>query len=464
MYKISVPVFNPHFKRADREKIVHELKRFNAERVFLGLDTYVTDEKKRTGYFNEVAENCAFLKSCGFEVGAWYWAFWLNDNPGFTNMRSISGNEIEKFMCPSDEKYIEFAADYARKIAKCGFDLIQFDDDLRYGFLSDTPACLCDNHIRMINEITGEHSTREQLEKYIISGGKNKFRDAYLTANGKAFESFARAIRRAVDEVDPRIRIGACTCMSSWDIDGTDPYTLAKIFAGNTKPFMRLIGAPYWAVEKSWGNRLSDVVELERMESSWSRHEDIEIIAEGDAFPRPRINCPASYLEGFDTAIRASGCTDGILKYGIDYTSNADYEKGYAVLHERNAHTYDAIDKIFGGKSSCGVRVYESAKKVSDMVMPTKVNSTVNIQDMFFSKAARTLSSCSIPTVYEGCGICGIVFDENARNLPLEALENGLILDIAAAEILTERGIDVGLESIGSPNSDGATSLIEGME
>ena len=88
-------------------------------------------------------------------------------------------------------------------------------------------------------------------------------------------------------------------------------------------------------------------------------------------------------------------------------------------------------------------------KKISEMVMPTKVNKTVNIQDFFYSMSARSLSHCTIPTVYEGDGICGIAFDENARNLPKSAMNNGLIIDLAAAEILTERGIDVGLCDIG---------------
>jgi hypothetical protein len=35
--------------------------------------------------------------------------------------------------------------------------------------------------------------------------------------------------------------------------------------AGNTKPILRLIGAPYWAIKQGWGNRLADVIELERM-------------------------------------------------------------------------------------------------------------------------------------------------------------------------------------------------------
>ena len=446
---------NSNVIRSDRNKVLEQLKRFGTQRVFLALDKYELDYQKRQNVMRELADNCKFFKDNGYEVGAWIWTFWVLGNTEFRNMRSIKGTEITEFMCPTDEKFVEFATDYIRDIAKCGVDLIQFDDDFRYGFLSDSPACLCNRHIELINGITGEDSTREELEKYLITGEKNKFRDAYLKVNGDAFRNFATAVRKAVDDVNSQIRIVQCACLTSWDIDGTDAYELAKLLAGETRPCVRLIGAPYWAVINNWGNSLQDVVELERMESSWTRQGDIEIMAEGDAYPRPRINCPANYLEGFDMAIRASGCTDGILKYGMDYTSNADYETGYARLHERNIQIYDAIDRHFSDKTSCGVRVYESMKKLADMVMPTKVNQSVNIEHMFFSKAARTLACNTIPTVYEGDGVCGIVFDENARNMPLSALQYGLILDIAAAEILSERGIDVGIEMIGEVVHDG---------
>lgn len=388
-------------------------------------------------------------KENGFEVGAWIWAFMLSKNKTFRNMRSISGMEIKNNMCPSDARFVQFAADYIKDIAACSVDLIQFDDDFRYAFLEGMTACLCDGHIALISEMTGEACTREQLERHITSGGKNKYRDAYLRVNGDLFRGFAKAVRTAVDTVDPSIRVGACACMSSWDIDGTDAYELATILAGKTKPFVRLIGAPYWAVNRNWGNGLQDVVELERMESVWTRNGEIEIMAEGDPYPRPRSSCPASYLEGFDTAIRAAGCTDGILKYGIDYHSNADYETGYARYHEYNRETYKKIDCLFSDKKNTGVRVYESMQKVSDMVMPTAVNTEVDIADLFFSKAARALAWNTIPTVYEGAGVCGIVFDENARNLPPDAPDHGLILDIAAAEILMNRGVDVGIQRIG---------------
>lgn len=456
MYKISVPIMNDNVTGDTREKVLTELKRFGTERVFLALNTYEMDPDKRAAVYERLADNCRFFKENGLETGAWIWTFWVRGNHDFRNMRSITGKEISEFMCPTDENFVSFACDYIKGIAACGVDLIQFDDDFRYGFLSDSPACLCDKHIAMINDIAGEHLTLAEIRDCILSGSKNKVRDAWLKVNGDAFRNFAASIRRTVDEVNPQIRVGACACMSAWDIDGTDAYELARILAGGTRPFVRLIGAPYWAVNKGWGNALQDVVELERMESAWTKCGDIEIMAEGDAFPRPRTQCPASYLEGYDTAIRASGCTDGILKYGIDYYSDVEYECGYAKFHERNRDLYQQIDRFFGGKCGCGVRVYESMKKISDMTMPTKVNAEVNVQELFFSKAARTLAFNTIPTVYEGEGVCGIVFDENARTLPLAAAKNGLILDIAAAEILMERGVDVGIEYIGEQTKQSA--------
>ncbi len=448
MYKISVPLMNAIIKRSNRDKIVEELKKIDAERVFLALSTYELDENKQKEVFAELADNCEFFKSKGFEVGSWVWTFWVHGNKSFTPMRSINGNEIKEYMCPSDENFVNFACNYIKSIASCGVDIIMFDDDFRYGFFGEAPACLCDNHVKIINEITSSSLTRAEIAQHITSGSANIYRSAYLKANGDVFRNFAKKVRDALNEVNPKVRLGACACMTSWDIDGTDAFELATILAGDTQPFVRQIGAPYWAVNKNWGNMLQDVIELERMESAWTKKANIEIMAEGDVYPRPRTNCPASYLEGFDTALRASGCTDGILKYGIDYYSNADYETGYRKFHQRNKDTYQKIDEFFADKTNVGIRIYDSMKKVETMKMPTKVNDSVVIEELFFPIASRCLAFNTIPTVFEGKGVTGIVFDENARNLPENAFEKGLILDIAAAEILTERGFDVGIKKI----------------
>jgi len=434
----------------NREAVLSELRRFDAERVFLAMDFYTLDESKQKIAFSALKDNCAFFKANGLEVGSWVWAFELPEKSSYRGMRSVLGKEHPERICPTDSEFVKFSQEYIRNFARCGVDIIMFDDDYTFNFLDDGgPGCLCDGHVALINGTTGESHNREELTELIMSGGKNKYRDAYLKANGDSLRAFAKAIREAVDEIDPNIRIGKCSCMASWDIDGTTSSEIARILAGKNKPFYRFIGAPYWAVRTSFGVSLQDAVELERMESSWDRYDDIEVFAEGDVYPRPRYNCPASYLEGFDTALRASGCTDGILKYGMDYNSEPYYEQGYAKFHEKNRSIYKGIDEMFKGKKHTGIRVYESMKKIADMEMDTAVNAGADIEYMFQPKAARTLAHNSIPSTYEGEGVCGIVFDENARALPLSALKNGLILDIAAAEILMKRGVDVGINKIG---------------
>ena len=168
MYKVSVPVMNANVIRNDRERLLKELKRFDAKRVFLAIETYEIDYDKRKKAMEELKQNCDFFKAHGFEVGAWLWTFWVKDNKEFTNMRSIEGTEIKEFMCPSDDRFVDFSVDYIKDVARCGVDMIMFDDDFRYGLLSDASACLCDNHIAQINSMTNSHLTREEIRDYIV--------------------------------------------------------------------------------------------------------------------------------------------------------------------------------------------------------------------------------------------------------------------------------------------------------
>lgn len=454
MYKISVPVTNDNINFFGIENVYAELKKLDPDRVFISIGCYEPDEEKRAEVFESLRKNIAFFKKKGLETGVWIWAF-MHESGKYTCMKGLKGQSYSSNTCPLDEDFLSFAEEYAVKMAECGADIIMYDDDLRYGFLGDSPACVCKNHLKKIGELLGEEVSEEKIRENVYLGGKNKYRDAYLKVNGDAFRNFARRMRKAADSVNPGVRMGACACLNSWDIDGVTAEELSMIFAGKQKPFFRLIGAPYWGALKAWGSSLQDSVELSRMESAWTKNKDIEIFSEGDVYPRPRTNVPASYLEGFDTALRAAGCTDGILKYAMDYTSAPGYETGYITYHMKNRELYKKIEKHFSDKASVGVRVYEAPSKLSDAVFSQEEN----IDYLFFSLCARTLSYNSVPTVYEGEGITGAVFGENARHLPANALKNGLILDIKAAEILSEKGIDTGVSSFGEKCVSGSFEI-----
>lgn len=448
-YRVTVPIGSYDFRyHMNREKTVETLKRMGVQRVMLAVESNSTGGEAKEKAISNIRDNTGYLHACGFEVGAWFWTFYNTLENDFVRMVSPDGKVSKSTICPTDEKYCEEMSGFLKSCAETGVDLIQFDDDFRYGFQDMGFGCVCENHLKRIREYLGEDASRETVVNGIMNSGPNKYRDAFTAVNGAVFEEFAKKCRDAVDSVNPEIRMGFCSCITSWDIDGTTPDRLAHILAGKTRPFYRLIGAPYWAAMGAWGHtRLSYVIEQERLEANRREDPNIEIFSEGDTYPRPRYRVPAAYLEGFDTVLRADGCTDGILKYSFDYTASEDYEKGYNETHIRNLPVYEAIDGMFSDKETVGVRVFDSMRKFNALTMPTCEKDPIKVQDLAFSVTARFLASNSIPTTYSGNEYSGAAFGEDARMLTADMLENGAVIDYAAAVILSEKGIDTGIVS-----------------
>ena len=449
MYTLSVPFVLSQLNTYSEDRFIEQLKNVGADTVFLALGSYELNEEKRRAVFSALEKYVPIFRAAGFRVGVWVWTFMVCEKSPFVHITSPNGKVASEEMCPSDASFRAFSYEYLKGIARSHPDIILFDDDFRYGFLDCGLGCACQNHRDYMSELLGEPVPMEGLGQRVFGGSRNKYRSAFLKANGHFFRLFAEGVREAVDSVDPSIRVGLCACMTTWDFDGISAAELSRILAGeNTKPFLRLIGAPYWAQNRNWGNRLADVIELERMESSWCG-EGIEILAEGDAFPRPRFTCSANMLEGFDMALRASGATKGIHKYVLDYVSPPTYETGYVKKHLKNQKIYQAIHSFFDAKTPVGIRVYEGMTKFEDMDVPACYSGSDNVQDTFFSIASRMLVAHSLPTTFEGLGTGAIAFGENAKMLDENARSRGVILDVCAAEILTRCGIDVGLLSVG---------------
>lgn len=448
MYKTSVPIAILS-KKYNFERTLQNLKNAHAGRIFLTIDAIAFNDENRQTAFNKLRQEIIRFKANGIETGVWLWAFMVRDKNPFTPIMGFDKKSSALQRCPLDKNFMHFAAENIKDVARMKPDLIMFDDDLRFAFLDSGFGCCCENHLDALSMALGEDVKTEGLFEKLFSGRKNRYRSAWLKVHGDSIKSFCIQMRKSVDEIDSNIRLGSCSVMSNWDTDGVDSFTISKLLAGDTKPFLRLIGAPYWAENKSWGNRLQDVIELERMERSWYSQNDIEIFSEGDTCPRPRYRVPASYLEIFDTALRASGEMDGIHKYMFDYTSSADYERGYLDRHIENIPLGKQIDELFSDKCAYGIRIYESMNKLEDADFTDKKVDLEYVPNMFFSHSARMLAANSIPSTYRGAGCAGIAFGENARHLPQEAYDRPLIIDISAAKILSDKGIDTGIEGFG---------------
>ena len=464
MYKINVPLTLSQIKQYGAEHFISSLKKTDCTTVLISIGTITQEGEFRRKLIADLSAETAKFKAAGYKVGVWLWTF-IRENEASDDFKNVvsdvksevpyehrhlfNGEVRRNEVCPLDEDYLADEELCMKELAASGVDLILFDDDMvvSLAYLADF-GCCCDKHMELYRSILGEDVTKEEFIEKIFRGGANKYRDAWLEGNRRTLLDFAKRMRAAADTVNPDVRIGNCSVMSTYDADGATCFEISKILAGKNKPYMRLIGAPYWGEKRQFTCRPADTWNMHKMEVSWCEDDDIEIFCEGDVFPRPRYNVPASHLELFDMVTRAENRIDGIMRYMYDYTSSVDYETGYIDRYLKNKPIYDIIEKEFKGKRSTGVRVYEAQHKLRDIELPEdSYVGTPYLDKQFYSPAGHLLNYNSLASIYSGKGTAGIAFGENAKLVDAEALAGGLILDVPAALKLMKRGIDVGLVS-----------------
>ncbi len=454
MYTVTVPIMRHAVDRQNREDYLMLLKRARADRLFIATDDDENPDIRQRA-LEELKDNIAFFKENGISVAIWlgstigHGATLLNsrdtgEKPRFQRLVDLGGKELYDTHCPFDKSFQAHLGQVIARYADPGADLLILDDDFRLSQHAKEPCCACELHMAKIREYCGEDISREELKRLAFTGKGNKYRDAWMRAQGESLRELARAIRESVDKVNPDLPLAVCSAYCSWDLDGTDPIEITDILAGKNKKLLRLHGAPYWAQLND--KPIEGVCEIERMFASFLSHRpDIEIISEGDVYPRPRTNVPASLLEIMDGALRADGHFDGILKYMINYNRHILHEQGYIDRHAYDLPKLCGIERLFPQGANAGVRVWVRPHLLADADLDL-----VSVrQQSPYPDAGILLSMCGIPTVYEGPGVCGALFGENARHFGAEAYERGAILDAVSAKLLFEAGVDVGLDGIG---------------
>ena len=456
MRNLYVPISaNPLLNDA---QVINDLHEMGVQRVYITNNGRFCFErgKIREEQLANLKRKRELYESEGFEVGSWICSLGFGDPQRpmnkriaekYTRIRSIAGKELDDAICPLDESYTEMMSGLVEDIARSGMKMIMLDDEfclcVRPGL-----GCACDLHMAKLREELGEDIGIEELEKKVFTGGASKYRDAWINVMGESMKHFARKIREGVDRVDPSVRVGFCSGYTSWDLEGADALELTEILAGNNKPFLRFTGAPYWiSTNRIPRQTLQTIIETVRMQNAWAKGRGIDLFGESDTFPRDRFHSPAVHSEIYDMALMVEGISD--FKYVYNYSCQPEYDSYYVDIHKRNKPLYEKIANAFEGKTSVGVRVYEEMRKFRNFDLPEKYTGHKPVMAAtMFSDAQAMLTSNAIPTVYEGKGICGIVFGENAKYLSAEDIDGGFILDTKAAEILEARGIDVGLKSV----------------
>lgn len=457
--KLYVPVMNMAVNEDNFDEYLRELSRIDVDRIFIALEReplFLTGEEQGV-YIDRLKKNRELFIKNGYKVGVWFNAYGfgsplpsktIKKAENFVRIKSVRGVQglNADAICPEDKNFVSLYFEFVKKIAKLGFDMIMIDDDF---CLSVRPGlgCFCDLHIKLLEDELGEKLEFNNLKKLIFSGGENKYRNAWLKVMGNSNIKFAKAIRDAVNTVDKTIRVGFCAGFSSWDIEGADAVELTKVLAGDTKPFLRFTGAPYWTakpINRFRGQSLVGVIEEARVQEEACRNSGVEIFIENDSYPRPRYMTPSSIVESFALVMRASGGA-GELSYLMDYYSSPNYETGYMDHRVYNKPLYEFIDKYFTDKTCTGVKIYNQMRKIQKQEIP-EYFTEYDVLTSHFNRGAEFLGINGIPTCYEKNCEYGAVFGEDARYV--KSLCKKMVVDIKAARILSELGYDLGFRSI----------------
>lgn len=452
-YRTLVPIINDCMTAENRADVLALLTRAQADEAVLTFHgVYACDMPRLT-------ENIAFLRENGLDVSLWVghtfghtgdeFAFAEKELP-FQRIVRRDGAPFGSPFCPLDRGFQTAVAERLAAIAaRSSVRRILLDDDCclaQKGF-----GCTCEAHMARLRAELGEDISREELTRRVFCGRGSRYRDAWRKVQGESILEFARALRAEMNRVCPGTALGVCTVFSHWSFDGVDALRLTETLAGDNPRFLRLHGAPYWSA--GHGKSLAAVCETARMFASFCRGQNVTLLAEGDVYPRPRTNCPASRLSIFDAVIRADGAHDGILKYMLNYTPYPMQETGYVERHARDLPKYEQIGAWFAGGANAGVRVWCDPHPIRDADLDRAPQLYADADPAAYPCGVESprpiaggiLSQAGIPTVYGGEGVCTAVFGEDARYVPAVAVARGAILDSLAARILAERGIDTGI-------------------
>lgn len=453
MYNVWVPVMNREFDEDQRKKLIFQLNRFNPQTVLLVFWRVLWDEEAKQKEIELFLETKKFLEEAGFNVGIWlaptigYSAPFnpKDNNAPFQHLIRFDGSVIGDAYCPLDDSFVEDFCDLIKRLVATGVDKIMFEDDFTFSggkTTAEKASCCCEKHLEKYSQIMGREVKREELCNLLYHQGPNVYRQKWFEMQGIILEEFCKKIELSAHSVNPNVRIGLSANSSSYMQEGITIDKLARVIAGETRPFIRLTGAPYWQNMPTFATCIDAI----RVQTEWCKG-GIELITEGDTYPRPRHWVPAAKLEAYDMILRADGKSHGILKYMLDYNSDADYETGYIDRHILNSEIYEEIEKRFTG-DTVGLRIFEYPELLKSLEFNRDFPFSYYCTDVYLPLVSQFFAADnSLPTTYQNTGGATLVFGENANYIDEEILNGGVILDAAAAKILLKKGVDIGIES-----------------
>lgn len=371
------------------------------------------------------------LESDGIECGWWITATLKSGrSDAFSGMVDDNGNRSFFANCPLDPCFVktfsENVALFAR-IAHPAFIITEDDYSVHAG--SSAYGCFCKHHLSAFAERMGRAYAREELVSIFASETEEAFT---LLREWRALMKdsmvwISQKIREAVDQKTPEIPIGYMQPGDA-DADGDCTAAVARALAGpRHAPFSRFFGASYCGAD---GKEIPRV--LYHAIYSKQHAEDVVAYHESDTFPHTRFFTSAAFMRAMMSIVYSVGF-DGSTFQTQQLLDDPNEETAYGKMFREERRRFSALHQIV---KQCRMRGVEIC------------------YDPFWNTADR-YSNAPRPLWARPIGLFGIPYvttpqrvafwdSRQARHCDHQAvmqyLSKGLILDGAAAAVLTARG------------------------
>ena len=443
-----------NLKTTELDRYYGYIKECGLDILLISCCEFFCEGEKRTEILTRMKNAIKYYEEKGLQVIVWTSSLGYGGKrgevfhslfPKFTGLTDFEGRS-EDAVCTLDENFVSYMKRNVRDFIKAGAKTVLWDDDLVQSVRPGL-VCCCGKHLKAFEERTGKKLTPKECEA-LFTGAPSPERYAYLDLMGDSLNGFCRAMRETADELNPDVNMGICASFTHFDIDGVHMGDTVRLLAGKNKtPLLRLSGAPYWAsfAPRYKGNDLGGVIEFVKMQHGFYAGSGITLMDENDCYPHDDRIVPAAFSEIYDKIMLT---LPGLIrhKYILCFPPEGGCRK-YMKAHISGMDDDKKISTLISGLSPEGLCVYSFEHLLREAKLPDEYPGNGYIFKCFTQPLAGIFASLnSFPTKYTGGGT-GIVFGENARYLSDEELSAGLILDMKAALILHERGVDVGFES-----------------
>lgn len=336
-----------------------------------------------------------------------------------------------------------FTADLKAKVSACvqrGLPRIVFIED-DYTFCNKPgqtkmKGCFCSRHLEAFAARVGKTYTGAEIAAlYDHPTEENRpLRTAFAEVTRDSLATLAREVRATIDALDPTIR--TCLCQADGcEVDGDDTEVVARAFAGQTRPMVRICGASY--MNESIASSLPKTT----AHLFWSAQhlpKDIELIHETDPYPHTRFYA-SSYFLGSELCAALMAGAGGSYYYCLPYVDEPLEDDGYAAWMRTHRAQLDVVRATRAGMKPCGIRVVYTPAEV--------YLRRGHERKGFFGglpHAVQFLAKMGFPYTTDEDAATSVLFGDVAEILSDDAirtlLKKGVLLDGEAATILTKRG------------------------